>query len=97
LVLNEQGASVFQKYVDSNGLTLVGRKISGWEAVAANHASLQSLRGQVSFCLQKRRGATLFRGWEHTKKRFAWAGLSYSMPPTRCSFGYAVGLGLETG
>ena len=97
LVLNEQGACVFQKYVDSSGITLLGRKIGAWEAVTATQASLQTASGRISFSLQNSRGATLFRGWENTKKRFSWAGLSYSMLPTRRSFGYTVDLKLKTG
>ena len=96
LVLNEQGSSVFQRYVDSGGLTLFGSKIGAWETVVVNQASLQSAQGQISFSLKNRPGATLFRGWERTKKRFSWAGLSYSMPPTNGSFDYSIGLGLKT-
>jgi hypothetical protein len=96
LVLNEQGASVFQKYVDSSGINLICRKIGAWESVTATQASLQNLSGKISFSLQNHRGAALFRGWEYTKKRFSWTGLSYSMKPTRCCFGYTVELRLKT-
>ena len=92
LVLNEQGASVFQRYVDSNGLTLLGNKIGAWETVAADHASLQSAGGEVSFSLKKHVGAKLFRGWEQTRKRFSWTGLSYSMRPNNGVFYYTIGL-----
>jgi hypothetical protein len=64
LVLNEQGSSIFQKYADTSGLTLLGNKIGAWDAVVADKALLLSLSGQVSFSLQKARDATLFRGWE---------------------------------
>ena len=90
LVLNEQGSSVFQKYADSNALTLHGNKIGAWEIVVADNASLQSENGQISFSLQKCVGAQLFRGWEQTRKRFSWAGLSYSMPPTNGTFSYLI-------
>jgi hypothetical protein len=96
LVLNEQGAGVFQKYADSGGLTLFGSKIGAWEPVTANQASLQSTRDQIFFSLQNRRSATLFRGWERTQKRFSWTGLSYSMPPTNGIFDYSITLGLES-
>lgn len=92
LVLNEQGSSIFQKYADSNGLTLLGNKIGAWETVTADHASLQSAKGQISFSLQKDRGASLFRGWERTRNRFSWAGLSYSMRPNNGTFDYSIGL-----
>jgi len=45
LVLNEQGSSIFQKYANSNGLTLLGNKIGAWETVTADQASLQSAKG----------------------------------------------------
>ncbi len=96
LVLNEQGSSVFQKYVDSDGLILLGRKIGAWEAVTADQASLQSAKGQISFSLQNLGGATLFRGWERTRKRFSWAGLSYSMRPNNATFDYSIGLTLTS-
>jgi len=92
LVLNEQGSSFFQRYFDSSGLNLVRQKIGAWETVEASQASLECGGQQVSFCLQNHRGARLFRGWEHTRKRFSWAGLSYSMRPNNAIFAYSVGL-----
>ena len=94
LVLNEQGSNVFQKYVDTNGTTLFGNRIGAWETVTANQASLQNAKGLISFSLQNKKSATLFRGWERTRKRFSWAGLSYSMPPNRGTFEYSIGLNL---
>jgi hypothetical protein len=90
LVLNEQGSSVFRRYADSNGLTLLGGKIGAWETVTAEHASLVSGKGEISFTLQKHVGAQLFRGWEQTRKRFSWAGLSYSMRPNKDVFTYTI-------
>jgi hypothetical protein len=92
LVLNEQGSNTFQKYTDSNGLTLLGNKIGPWEKVKAKQASLQNANGQVSFCLQNNKEAALFRGWERTRKRFSWAGLSYSMRPNNGCFSYSISL-----
>jgi hypothetical protein len=94
LVLNEQGSSFFQKYVDSNGLSLFGNKIGAWQTVTASKASLQSACGQVSFCIQNAEGAAIFRGWERTRKRFSWAGLSYSLRPNNGVFAYSIGLRL---
>lgn len=95
LVLNEQGSSVFQRYVDASGLTLLGSKIGAWDAVKANQASVQSTMGQLAFSLQNTRDAVLFRGWEHTRKRFSWAGLSYSLLPNNGTFEYSIGLKFE--
>ncbi len=92
LVLNEQGSTIFGEYFDSNNLKLVDSKIGGWDAVTAKHASLFSAKKQVSFSLQRTSRATLFRGYEKTKTRFAWAGLSYSMQPTNGTFDYAIEL-----
>jgi hypothetical protein len=92
LVLNEQGSSFFQRYFDSSGLNLSGHKIGAWEKVEADQASLEGVGRQVSFCLQNHRGARLFRGWEHTRKRFSWAGLSYSMRPNNDIFAYSIRL-----
>ncbi len=93
LVLNEQGSSFFQRYSDSSGLNLVSHKIGAWETVIADQAALECAGRQVSFSLQNNyRGARLFRGWEHTRKRFSWAGLSYSMRPNNDIFAYLIGL-----
>ena len=90
LVLNEQGSTVFDTYRDANGLTLVGPKIGGWHQVNAKYASMQNNSGQITFKLDKTSEATLFRGWERTKNRFAWAGLSYSLVPFGRTFSYTI-------
>jgi hypothetical protein len=90
LVLNEQGSTTFGEYFDANKLSLVGSKIGGWDAVAAKRASLFSTNNQVAFSLQGKSGATLFRGWEKTKSRFSWAGLSYSLQPKIGTFDYEI-------
>jgi hypothetical protein len=92
LVLNEQGAGFFQKYVDSHGLNLMEQKIGAWEMVSAKQATLQNATGTLSFRLQNRGGSKLFRGLEHTKRRFSWAGLSYSIHPHNGTFDYSVTL-----
>ena len=92
LVLNEQGANTFDKYNDTNGLKLAGAKIGGWDLVTAKQAFMLSSEKQVSFCLLKTHRATLFRGWENTKRRFSWAGLNYSLQPNQGNFSYSIDL-----
>lgn len=92
LILNEQGSSIFQKYVDSSGKILVGKQIGAWDSVASPWASLQTSNGELSFTLKNGAGARLFRGWENTNQRFSWAGLSYSMAPTNGAFKYSIDL-----
>lgn len=90
LVLNEQGSTTFEKYLDSGGLKLLGREIGGWDAVKAKEAAMVNVGDQFAFSLQTVSGATLFRGWERTKNRFSWAGLSYSLRPSHGVFNYLI-------
>jgi hypothetical protein len=90
LLLNEQGASFFANYRDTDGATLLGRWIGAWDAVAASEASM--LNSHLAFSLPSVRGATLFRGWERTRNRFSWAGLSYSLRPQSGKFSYLIRL-----
>jgi hypothetical protein len=92
LLLNEQGSSTFQKYTDTSGKVLVGNKIGAWDIVTAGQAYLQNPKDQLKFSLQNIDGAELFRGWEHTRKRFSWAGLSYSVQPNTGVFRYSIEL-----
>jgi hypothetical protein len=90
LILNEQGARFFRKYSDADGLELFDGKIGGWATVVAAGASLSSVKEKVAFSLENIFGALLFRGWENTKNRFSWAGLSYCMRSKREEFDYAI-------
>lgn len=92
LLLNEQGSSIFQVYTDSSGKRFVGNRIGAWDQVVANSAALQSSKGQLGFSLQRIDGASLFRGYEHTRKRFSWAGLSYSLKPDNEAVHYSIAI-----
>ncbi len=95
LILNEQGSSVFQVYTDSNGETVNGNKIGAWDEINPKQAWLKSSNGLVSFGVADKVGARLFRGWEHTRNRFSWAGLSYSLSPKKRVFEYDISLHCE--
>lgn len=90
LLLNEQGSGFFQVYTDSSGKRLVGNRIGAWDRVVADSAALQSSKSQLGFGLQHIDGASLFRGYEHTRKRFSWAGLSYSLKPGNGVINYSI-------
>lgn len=92
LLLNEQGANSFSYYKDTDGLRLVGSRIGAWDLVSAKRASLASTVGNLAFSLEPKASARLFRGWEKTRNRFSWAGLSYSMPPSTKAFDYLIQL-----
>ncbi len=95
LVLNEQGSTVFRNYFDSDGLILRDSKIGAWDVVAANEASLLDIKRQIAFSLCNIKSATFFRGWEKTKNRFSWTGLSYSLPPSNDTFSYVIKLSIK--
>ena len=92
LFLNEQGSTFFRKYVDSDGLTLSDQNIGAWVIVKAEEASLSDFAGSLTFTLRKAKAAQLFRGWESTRGRFSWAGLSYSLSPETVAFDYVIKL-----
>jgi hypothetical protein len=92
LLLNEQGASFFGEYSDSEGVRLHTFRIGAWEKVEANSASLSILQGSLRFHLRNQPMSELYRGWEKTKGRFAWSGLSYSLNRKTGVFGYSIGI-----
>ena len=92
LVLNEQGSSFFRAFLASDGTNLHDRNIGAWERVMADTATFSDKSRVLSFTLKKVKGAMLYRGWESTKGRFAWAGLSYSLLSPLSTFRYIVRL-----
>ena len=92
LLLNEQGATFFRKYSDTTGLSLSGHNVGAWAMVKAEEASLSDIADLLSFTLRRVKSAQLFRGWEHTRGRFSWAGLSYSLPADSPNFDYVIRL-----
>jgi len=88
IVMNEQGASIFDHYRDSSGTSLLGEEIGCWDKINADWASFVSESHRLAFTLRQVEGATLFRGRELVNSRLAWAGFGYSFPPTieRLSF-----------
>ena len=92
LILNEQGASFFNKYHDSDGLTLIGEQVGAMEKVNANRASFATANGSVSFSLKNVNATEFFRGREKTRGRFSWAGFGYSLHPSTRVFRYTISL-----
>ena len=96
LLLNEQGATFFRKYSDTSGLSLSDHNIGGWAMVKAEETSLSDVAELLSFTLRRVKSAQLFRGWEHTRGRFSWAGLSYSLPADSSNFDYVIKLRMNS-
>lgn len=88
IVMNEQGAHTFDRYRDSSGITLQGKKIGCWDEVKADEASFFSSGQPLAFKLGQVKGARLFRGRELVGSRLAWAGFGYSFPPSIKNFSY---------
>jgi len=88
MVMNEQGAHVFNRYQDTSGILLQEQEIGCWDEVNAQEAWFESTAHQVSFRLCQVKGARLFRGRELVGSRLAWAGFGYSFSPSIQSFRY---------
>lgn len=92
LLLNEQGASTFRRYSDTNGVVLYDRQIGAWAKVAAKQAAFSDIRRQISFALENKSNASLIRGREEIKDRFSWAGMTYTLSPITTHFTYTISL-----
>jgi hypothetical protein len=82
IVMNEQGAHHFDRYLDTSGISLSGEEIGCWDEVNAKEARFESSARRVTFRLDRVKGARLFRGRELVGTRLAWAGFGYSFPPS---------------
>lgn len=90
VILNEQGASFFNVYGDSDGVNLSNDKIGAWEKVNATYSHFTNTNTHLSFILKIMSDATLFRGWENVPSRLSWAGLNYCINPKIESFTYTI-------
>jgi hypothetical protein len=82
VVMNEQGAHYFDKYLDTSGVTLQGDEIGCWDAVNGKESRFESKARRVAFQLGQVKDAQLFRGRELIDSRLAWAGYGYSFSPS---------------
>ncbi len=90
LVLNEQGASVFRRYADSEGTELFDDEIGAWSRVETRQAAFSDIRQRFSFALERKQNALLYRGREQIAGRFSWAGITYALSPKTNFFVYSV-------
>jgi hypothetical protein len=93
LVMNEQGANIFDRYMDTSGISLQGQEIGCWDEINAREAWFESHAHRVTFRLGRVKGARLFRGRELLGSRLAWAGFGYSFSPSNQSFQYELSIG----
>jgi hypothetical protein len=92
LFLNEQGAGFFVNFEDGKHC-FEAAKVGGWSTVASSKGCFSTSDFSVSYSVAQRRGARLFCGREKVRGRFAWAGLSYALPPQTSNFDYEIYLG----
>ncbi|MCX9012604.1 MAG: hypothetical protein OIN66_15985 [Candidatus Methanoperedens sp.] len=93
IILNEQGATCFDRYCDSNGISLTGEAIGTWDETSADEASFVDSRDGIKFTLKGIKGSRMFRGREFIKSRLAWSGLAYVLPPHAVHFAYCIHVG----
>lgn len=93
IIMNEQGATHFDRYSDSNGISLAGGSIGTWDETSADEASFIDPVNNVKFTLKQVKGARMLRGRESVKSRLAWSGLSYVIPPRIVDFAYSIHIG----
>ena len=98
VLMNELGADVFGRYLDSDGGDLRGASIGAWNQVRAATGSFLAEKGGVAFTLESdpdpaAPGVRLFRGREVARGRLAWAGFGYSLRPGPPSFTYRLHIG----
>lgn len=80
VVMNEQGARAFDKYMDTSGICLEAEEIGCWDEVNAEKAWFTCSKHKTSFKLGQIKSVRLFRGRELVDNRLAWAGFGYSFP-----------------
>jgi hypothetical protein len=95
VLMNELGADVFDRYVDSDGADLRGAGIGAWNRIGAAGASFVAEESGISFTLASdpdpdAPGVRLYRGREVARGRLAWAGFGYSLRPGPPSFTYTL-------
>lgn len=92
LILNEQGASFFRKYSDTDGLTLFDGQIGAWESTKAEEVALFNIKETTGFSLRNKGSVVLLRGREKIPGRYSWVGFCYSLRPHISRFRYSIGL-----
>lgn len=91
-VLNEQSASFFRRYSDSNGTTLANDQIGAWDNVEAKSGWFTDTEARFGFRLWQVNGTVLRRGREVMRGCMDWVGLDYEVNPNRDVFEYKIEL-----
>lgn len=93
-VMNEQGASGFDRFRNSERLDLSGEEIGSWKRTSAEWAEFIDSEHSLFFKLWKTEGTELFYGRETRPGRLAWAGFAHVVAiPNGRYFEYKIELG----
>lgn len=93
IILNEQGATCFDRYYDSNGVSLTEGAIGTWDETSAGEATFVDFRDGIEFTLKGIWGSRMLRGREFVESRLAWSGLAYVLHPYAVHFEYGIHVG----
>ena len=98
VLMNELGADVFDRFVDSAGAEERASGIGAWNLVRAASASFVASASGVAFTLESAPdpdapAARLYHGREVARDRLAWAGFGYSLRPGPPTFTYTLHVG----
>jgi len=93
MMTNEQGASYFNTYKDSDGVTLINERIGTWNPIFTEQASFIDSRNGISFALKNIPGVSMYRGRESETRQLAWSGIAYEVPLNCGNFEYDITLG----
>ena len=89
-MLNEQGSTFFQEYIDSQGTRLAHEEIGAWDRITGEWASLMLPNEKLGFRLWTRKNSILRRGREFLKGSLDWVGLDYEVNPATTVFEYLI-------
>jgi hypothetical protein len=89
-MLNEQGSSFFQEYIDSRGTRLAREEIGAWDRITSEWASLMLPNDKLGFRLWTTKNSLLRRGREFLKGSLDWVGLDYEVDPATAVFEYLI-------
>ncbi len=89
-MLNEQGATIFREYVDSQNTVLTDGKIGAWDDIGAEWASLAVAGEDFGFRLWRKDGSVLRRGREFLEDSLDWVGLDYEIGSKNTAFEYSI-------
>jgi hypothetical protein len=89
-LLNEQGATFFRKYSDTNGSSTIDTQISAWRNVNAKTARISDQEEKLGFELSKKKGSILHVGREVVNGSADWIGLDYELDCRHSAFQYEI-------